>query len=69
MKDNVQNDADEWAEGNRAGRERAAQLIKRMLDTGNPTLLLGECRNIEDPFYSAEGVGFFAQLAEELSIQ
>jgi hypothetical protein len=57
---------DDWVKGNREGRERAAQLLDRMRETGNPTLLLAECRSLNDPFYGAVGVGFFAALADVL---
>lgn len=54
---------DQWAEGNREGRERAMRLLERMRETRDPTLLLAECRSLNDPFYGAEGVGFFHVLA------
>ena len=63
MKDSANISLDQWAEGNREGRERANRLLARMREIGDPTLLLAECRRLNDPFYGAEGVGFFSFLA------
>lgn len=54
---------DEWATGNKSGHNRALELIERMRETGDPTLLLAECRSLKDAFYGAEGVGFFHAIA------
>ena len=61
---------DDWANKNRAGRERerAANVIEQMKVTGDITLLLGECRKMDgNPFYDGEGVGFFMCIAAALN--
>lgn len=59
----VNSDSEDWGDGNKAGRDRAVRLICQMRESGDPTLLLAECRRLNDPFYGAEGVGFFHVLA------
>lgn len=54
---------DEWVTGNKTGHNRAFELIERMRETRDPTLLLAECRSLNDPFYGSEGVGFFHAIA------